>query len=372
MDLFHSATVQNMVVRQATLQVYATTPSCTGGHSVHEMKVSCTIWQVVASESPEVQSEVGVVAMTAAAVAGGRRAADDAAAAAALRSVSDTSDIAAAAAGARATNTHRTRTFFGQPAAAQAEQPKRGSSHDGGPRRAANTEGNGTRPSGETPSPSAAQDAQDRQSLPSGAAAPATAPLPAPSLPPAPHAAMALSGDSASEVSRAASAASAVPSVASGALPLSTVGSMASATSNLSSAASSATGPAPLPQLSAAQALPEEQIQAAGRAAAAAMGSGGRISDGAAPRQAANHQSASRPVSVPGAGQPSLPQRAGRDSAQPSRAYDLSWAPQVSCSASLLPVVSYASHACAMLAAAANAILNNYIRRYPPSLIASN
>lgn len=304
------------------------------------------------------QSEVGVVAMTAAAVAGGRRAADDAAAAAALRSVSDISDIAAAAAGARATNTHRARTFFGQPAAAQAEQPKRGSSHDGGPRRAASTEGNGTRPSGETPSASASS-AQEGASQPLGTAAEATAP------PPAPHAAMALPDDSASEVSRAASAASAVPSVASGALPLSTVGSMASATSNLSSAASSATGPAPLPQLSAAQALPEEQIQAAGRAAAAAMGSGGGISDGAAPRQAANHQSASQPVSVPGAGQPSLPQRAGRDSAQPSRAYDLSWAPQVDCSASLLPIVSYISHACAMLAAAANAILNNHIRPYP-------
>ena len=268
--------------------------------------------------------------MTAAAVAGGRRAADDAAAAAARRSVSDTSDIAAAAAGARATNTHRTRTFFGQPAAAQPEQPAHSSSSGDSPNEPVSTEGNGTRPSGDMPSASVTG-AQDRPSQPRDAAAPATAPLPAPSLPPAPHAAMALSGgDSASEVSRAASAGSQVPSVASGALPLSTVGSLVSATSNLSSAASSATGPAPLPQLSAAQALPEDQIQAAGQAAAAAMGSGGGISHSAGRRQEANHKSASRPVDVPGAGQPSLPQQACRGAGQESRAYDLSWAPQVS------------------------------------------
>lgn len=328
-----------------------------------EMLVS----RAVKDETPEVQNEAGVAAMTAAAIAGGRAAAAAVAEAAAARSSSsDTSAVAAVAAIARADKALQRRSggAAGKGAAAatsasdaanekyedavaeQADAPRANGAaaaacNGGGSAESRAAAGNGDKRRQQKQQESFLEGPSLAES--GGSLAPC---LPAPTLPPAEHAAMQL--PSAESLRRrddvgGAGPGGRLPSVASGALPLSTVGSLVSAASELSSAGSSARCPAPPPStVPPLLSVTPEAMPALPSAAVAALPTVSSSGAGAAgPTKAAEQRTAaSPPVSVPGSdrGSGASPQRmpprrssheVPEAASRRLKSYELSWAPQV-------------------------------------------
>ncbi len=366
--VFHSVTQHALehVEHMSAARPASSVPPASPGQQMdgQELLVS----RAVKDESPEVQSEAGVAAMTAAAVAGGRAAAAAVAEAAARSSSSDTSAVAAMAAVARADKALQRRSGGAAGKGAAAATSAGGAANEkyedavaeqadaSGANGAAAAAGNG---GGPAESRAAAGNGDERRQQPqqelfleghslaesggSGSLAPC---LPAPTLLPAEHAAMQL--PSAESLRRrddvgGAGAGGRLPSVASGALPLSTVGSLVSAASELSSAGSSARSPAPPPStvLPVLSATPEA-VPASPSAAVAALPTVSSSGAGAAgPTKAAEQRkAASPPVSVPGSyrGSGASPQRmpprrssheVPEAASRRLKSYDLSWAPQV-------------------------------------------